>query len=38
MSTDLNTGNRKYFVYDTAPQHITTKLIELIRIEFNSNV
>ena len=36
MSTNSNTGKQKYFAYVTAPEHITTELIKLNGIEFNS--
>ena len=36
MSTISKTANMKYFAYVTAPQRITTELIQLIGIQFNS--
>ena len=36
MSTNSNTGKKKYFAYVTAPEHVTTELIKLNGIEFNS--
>ena len=36
MSTNSNTDKKKYFTYVTAPEHITTELIKLNGIEFNS--
>ena len=36
MSTNSSTGKKKYFAYVTAPEHVTTKLIKLNGVEFNS--
>ena len=36
MSTNSNTGKKKYFAYVTAPEYVTTDLINLNGIEFNS--
>ena len=36
MSTNSNTGKKKYFAYVTAPEHVTTDLIKLNGIQFNS--
>ena len=36
MSTDANTGKKKYFANVTAPEHVTTELIKLNGIEFSS--
>ena len=36
MSTNSNTGKKTYFAYVTAPEHVTTELIKLNGIEFNS--
>ena len=36
MSTNSNTGKKKYFAYVTAPQHVTTEFIKLNGIQFNS--
>ena len=36
MSTNSNTGKKKYFAYVTAPEHVTGELIKLNGIEFNS--
>ena len=36
MSTNSNTDKKKYFAYGTAPEHVTTELIKLNGIEFNS--
>ena len=36
MSTNSNTGKKKYFAYVTAHEHVTTELIKLNGIEFNS--
>ena len=36
MSTNSNTGKKKYFAYVTAPEDVTTELIKLNGIEFNS--
>ena len=36
MSTNSNTGKKKYFAYVIAPEHVTTELIKLNGIEFNS--
>ena len=36
MSTNSNNGKKKYFAYVTAPEHVTTELIKLNGIEFNS--
>ena len=36
MSKNSNTGKKKYFAYVTAPEHVTTELIKLNGIEFNS--
>ena len=36
MSTNSNTRKRQYHAYVTAPEHVTTELIKLNGIEFNS--
>ena len=36
MTTNSNTGKKKYFAYVTAPEHVTTELIKLNGKEFNS--
>ena len=36
MSTNSNTGQKKYVAYVTAPEHVTTELIKLNGIQFNS--
>ena len=36
MSTNLNTGKKKYFVYVTAPEHVAAEMIKLNGIEFDS--
>ena len=36
MSTNSNNGKKKYFAYVTTPEHVTTELIKLNGIEFNS--
>ena len=36
MSTNSNTGKKKYFAYVTAPEHVTSELINLNRIELYS--
>ena len=36
MSTNSNTGKKKYFAYVTAPEHVTSELINLSRIELYS--
>ena len=36
MSTNSNTGKKKYFAYVTALEHVTTELIKLNGKEFNS--
>ena len=36
MSANSNTGNSKYICYVTAPQHVTTELMKLNEIQFNS--
>ena len=36
MSTNSNTGKKKYFAYVTAPEHVTTELIKLNGIDSNS--
>ena len=36
MSTNSNTGKKKYFAFVTAPDHVTTELIKLNGIHFSS--
>ena len=36
MSTNSNAGKKKYFPYVTPPEHVTTELIKLNGIQFNS--
>ena len=36
MPTHSNTGKKKYFAYVTAPEHVTTELIKLNGIQFDT--